>query len=59
MDNVVIFYDHFEHFMAIWHNTYMAAWYSFVVIWYIFHILVCLNQEKSGNHDGADKKRVL
>jgi hypothetical protein len=24
---------------------------EFVVIWYIFHILVCLDQEKSGNHD--------
>jgi hypothetical protein len=24
---------------------------EFVVIWYIFYILVCLGQEKSGNHD--------
>jgi hypothetical protein len=24
---------------------------SFVVIWYIFHVLVCLDLEKSGNPD--------
>jgi hypothetical protein len=28
----------------------MAVWYSlYVVIWYIFPVLVCLDQEKSGN----------
>jgi hypothetical protein len=49
MENVVIIHDHLEHFMAKRHNG-IAAWYSFVVIWYIFPILVCLDQEKSGNH---------
>jgi hypothetical protein len=29
----------------------MAVWYVFVVIWYIFPIFVCLDQEKSGNPD--------
>jgi hypothetical protein len=43
MENVCryIFYDQLEFFTAIW--------YRFVVIWYIFSILVCLDQEKSGN----------
>jgi hypothetical protein len=34
MENVGLFYDHLENFMAIW---------------YIFSVLACLDQEKSGN----------
>jgi hypothetical protein len=35
-------------FTAIWYNLW--AFDKFVVIWYIFHDLVFLEQEKSGNH---------
>jgi hypothetical protein len=44
----------FENFMTIWNIlepfgiTY-GSLVQFVVIWYIFPILVCLDQEKSGN----------
>jgi hypothetical protein len=49
MKNVVIF-------MIIWNvlwpfDIMCGGLVEFVVIWYIFHILVCLDQEKSGNHD--------
>jgi hypothetical protein len=47
MENVGIFYDHFEYLwpfgIICGHRVY------FVAIWYIFPILVCLDQEKSGN----------
>jgi hypothetical protein len=56
MDNVDIFY-------TIWNtlrpfgNIYVSlAW--FVVIWYIFPSLVCLDQEKSGNPADHTKKAV-
>jgi hypothetical protein len=45
MKYVCIFYDDLEYFTAIWYNLWLFG----VVIWYIFPILVCLDQEKSGN----------
>jgi hypothetical protein len=41
--------------MTIWNNLppfgiFYGRLVLFVVIWYIFPILVCLDQEKSGNH---------
>jgi hypothetical protein len=41
MVNVGIFYDLSEYFMAVWYSLR-----SFVIF---FPILVCLDQEKSGN----------
>jgi hypothetical protein len=41
MENVCIFYDHLEYFMAIWYNLC-----SFGIL---FPFLVCLDQEQSGN----------
>jgi hypothetical protein len=49
MENVVIFYDHLEYFTAIWYNLWPFG--VIVVIWYIFSVLVCLDQEISGNPD--------
>jgi hypothetical protein len=52
--NVGIIYD------SIWNIIWpfdikCALWYmQFVAIWYIFPILVCLDQEKSGNPDWPD-----
>jgi hypothetical protein len=44
----------FVYFMTIWNNLrpfdiIYGRLVKFVVIWYIFPILVCLDQEKSGN----------
>jgi hypothetical protein len=43
------------HFMIIWNILWpfgimYGSLVEFVVIWYIFPILVCLDQEQSGNH---------
>jgi hypothetical protein len=43
------------YFIIIWNilgpfDIMYGSLVEFVVIWYIFHILVCLDQEKSGNH---------
>jgi hypothetical protein len=38
---VFIFYDHLEYFIAIWYNLRSFGLF--------FFILVCLDQEKSGN----------
>jgi hypothetical protein len=43
-----------QYFMTIWNILHpfgimYGLWEWFVVIWYIFYILVCLDQEKSGN----------
>jgi hypothetical protein len=47
MENIVIFYDHLEYFMAIWYNLWQfVIVYLHMVIWYIFLIL---DQNKSGN----------
>jgi cytosine/uracil/thiamine/allantoin permease len=45
MVNVVIFYDHLEHFTAIWYNL----WPFGTVCGHLVYFLVCLEQEKSGN----------
>jgi hypothetical protein len=52
--NVVIFYDNLEYFTDFG-KTYGLVVY-FVVIWYIFYALVCLDQEKSGNPVWEAKK---
>jgi hypothetical protein len=62
MENVGIFYEILEYFMAIWYILwqfgifygnlvyFMAIWYSLWLIGIcIFLVLVCLDQEKSGN----------
>jgi hypothetical protein len=46
MENVGIIYDHLEYFTDIW---YILMPFGIIFdIWYIFHLLVCLDQEKSG-----------
>jgi hypothetical protein len=47
MENIVIFYDHFEYFLVIWYNL----WPFGIVCGHMvcFPVLVCLDQEKSGN----------
>jgi hypothetical protein len=49
MENVVRFYDNLENVSVIWYNVVYSRLVYFVVIWYIFPVLVCLDQEKSGN----------
>jgi hypothetical protein len=46
-ENVGIFYDHLENFTATW--CIFDSLVQFVVIRYIFPVLVCLDQEKSGS----------
>jgi hypothetical protein len=47
MENVGIFYDNMVYFTAIW---YILWPFGIVCVnWYIFPVLVCLDQEKSGN----------
>jgi hypothetical protein len=47
MEFVVKFYDHLEYFMAIWHNVWQFGIDRGHFVY--FPILVCLDQEKSGN----------
>jgi hypothetical protein len=49
MENVVIFYDHLEHFTAIWYNLWP------------FGIVCChFDQEKSGNPDAkCSNKNII
>jgi hypothetical protein len=49
MENVGIFYDHFEYSTALWYILWPFG--NLVVIRYIFPALVCLDHEKSGNPD--------
>jgi hypothetical protein len=49
MENVVIFYDHSEHFTAIWYNLHMAFWYSLWSFGEFFPLFGMLYREKSGN----------
>jgi hypothetical protein len=54
MENVVKLYDHFEYFTAIWY----ILWQIGIVCrnWVFFPILVCLDQEKSGNTGSDDNE---
>jgi hypothetical protein len=47
MEKVVIFYAHLKYFTAIWFNL----WPFGIVCGHLvyFYVLVCLDQEKSGN----------
>jgi hypothetical protein len=47
MENVGIFYEHFEYFTDIWYILWRFG--NVVVIWYIFPRFGILCQEKSGN----------
>jgi hypothetical protein len=47
MENVGIFYGHFDTFKSIW--CILPPFGIFVVIWYIFSHLGMLEHEKSGN----------
>jgi hypothetical protein len=47
MEDVGVFYGHVVYFMCIWYI--LVSFGIFMVIWYIFPVLVCLDQEKSGN----------
>jgi hypothetical protein len=47
MENVCIFYDHSEYLRPL--GIIYGRLGLLVVIWYIFPILLCLDQEKSGN----------
>jgi hypothetical protein len=51
IENVVIFYDLLKYFTAISYN--LQPFGIVCGLWYIFSVLVCLNQEKSGNPDGT------
>jgi hypothetical protein len=50
MEDVVIIYDHLEYFKAIWYNLWPFGRYRVWSFGIIFPVLVCLDQEKSGNH---------
>jgi hypothetical protein len=49
MENVVIFYDHLEFVTAIWYNLWPFSKVCGHLVY--FSVLVCLDQEKSGNPD--------
>jgi hypothetical protein len=57
MDDVVIFYDHWALFTAIWYILWLfGIFYGylayFMVLWHIFPHFGMLNKEKSGNPGG-------
>jgi hypothetical protein len=54
MENVVVLYDHLKYFKAIWNilrpfGIFYGRLVKFVAIWYIFPVLVCLDQEIYGD----------
>jgi hypothetical protein len=51
MTNVCIFYDHLECFTAIWYDIWPIGIVCSRLVY--FYILVCLDQEKSGNPGNA------
>jgi hypothetical protein len=51
MENVVIFYDQLEYITAIWYNLWPFGIHSVWSFGIFFYVLVCLEQEKSGNPD--------
>jgi hypothetical protein len=48
IENVVVFYDLLEYFTAIWYNLKHFGIVCGHLV-YSFSVLVCLDQEKSGN----------
>jgi hypothetical protein len=54
MENVVLFYDHLEYFTDIWYNLQSLGIVCGHLVY--FSVLVCLEQEKSGN-PGVEKQR--
>jgi hypothetical protein len=48
IENVVKFYDHLEYFTAVWYNLQPFGVVCGHLV-YIVSVLVCLDQEKSGN----------
>jgi hypothetical protein len=59
MENVVMLYDHLEYFSVVWCNLPIAVWYFLCLVWYIFPVLVCLDEEKSGNPAPLRDERQL
>jgi hypothetical protein len=51
IENVVILYDHLEYLSAIWYNLHTAFWHRLWAFGTFTSVLVCLDQEKSGNPD--------
>jgi hypothetical protein len=50
VEKAVIFNDHLEYFSVIWYNLrylglFCGPWVYFAVFWYIFPVLVRLEQE--------------
>jgi hypothetical protein len=58
MENVGISYGHVVFIMAIWCNVCPFG-VVLAVLWYILPVLVCLDQEKSGNPAGIANLEVL
>jgi hypothetical protein len=60
LENFVTFYNHVKYSTDIWYNLWPFG--KFVDTWYIFPVLVCLDQEKSGNPaadlQNADRQNV-
>jgi hypothetical protein len=56
MENVVIFYDHLEHFTAIWYNLRPFGIVCGHLV-YFQYFLVYLDQAKSGN-PGEEGKTI-
>jgi hypothetical protein len=57
MEYVCIFYDHLEYFMAIWYNLWPFGMVCGDMVY--FPILVCLDQDKSGNPAGDVRVRGI
>jgi hypothetical protein len=55
IENVGIFYDHLEYFWPF--GIIFGRLVYFLVIWYIFPVLVCLYQNKSGNPAAPSNSR--
>jgi hypothetical protein len=51
MENVSLFFDHLEYLNAIWYILWLYLVY--------FPVLVCSNQDKSGNPEVEHKKTDL
>jgi hypothetical protein len=58
VENVVIFYDHLEYFTAIWYNIWPFGKVCGIFGLVYFSVLVCLDQEKSGNPGHAYRQEV-
>jgi hypothetical protein len=49
IENIAMFYEHLEYFAAIWYNLQPFGIVCGHLVY--FSVLVCLDQEKSGNPD--------